>query len=95
MTHVKHHIGFVIGETATEYIMFPANNREALKDAPMVAFAHTTGEVEDALLEVSAGRIMDSGKSREVIAQELKKLCNFPVVQETIKSVLFGGRVRQ
>ena len=94
MTHVKQHIGFVIGETPTEYIMFPANNKEALKDAPMVAFAHTTEEVETALLEVSAGRITDSGRSREVIAQELKKLCNFPTIQETIKSVLFGGRIR-
>lgn len=94
MTHVKQHIGFVIGETSTEYIMFPANNREALRDAPMVAFALTTDEVENALLEVSAVRITDSGNSREVVAQELKKLCNFPVVQETIKSVLFGERVR-
>ena len=94
MTHVKNHIGFVVGETPTEYIMFPANNKEALKDAPMVAFALTTDEVEDALLAVSAERITDSGNSREVVAQELKKLCNFPVVQETIKSVLFGERVR-
>ena len=94
MTHVKNHIGFVVGETPTEYLMFPANNKEALKDAPMVAFALTTDGVEDALLAVSAERITDSGNSREVVAQELKKLCNFPVVQETIKSVLFGERVR-